>query len=235
MMCAMVAPQGMRASLMALLAFNQEIAMIPELVSEAMLGEIRLQWWRETLDTLYAGGQVNHPVALGLAAAIEKAGLSKSLFDGYLDARAFDLTGDAPASLMALESYAEGTAGTLHELMAEVLGLTALAPDQQKQVRIAARHGGVAWSLSGLLNARTFHSRQGRSYLPSDLEDGAKAVAQAAGRHINDARSVRKDVPKSMLPVMLPVALADYSLRHGYGGGVRRLFGFYWKVLTKRY
>lgn len=242
LMCAMVAPVVKRGSLLALLAFNLEIATIPELVSEPMLGEIRLQWWRDTLEAVFAGDRVDHPVALGLAAAIEETGLSKSLFDEYLDARAFDLKGAAPASLMVLESYADGTAGALHELMAESLGVTALVPGRQQQVRAAARHAGVAWALSGLLGARDFHSRQGRSYLPADLEDREKAgaVTEAAHRHINDARRARKEVPKSMQPVMLPVVIAEYYLRHGHGSGApapasARLFRFYWKVLTNRY
>ncbi len=235
LMCAMVAPLDKRRELLALLAFNLEIATIPELVSEAMLGEIRLQWWRQTLDALYGGNRVDHPVALGLAGAIENSGLSKSLFDSYLDARAFDLTGAAPTSLQALESYADGTAGALHELMAEVLGLAALAQEQQGRVRTAIRHGGIAWALTGLLAARAFHLRQGRSYLPVDQEDAEAAVAEAARRHINEARSARKDVPKSLLPIMLPVALAEYSLRHAHAGGARRLFGFYLKVVTGRY
>jgi len=238
LMCAMVAPLDKRRGLLALLAFNLEIAMIPELVSEAMLGEIRLQWWAQTLDDLYVGNRVDHPVALGLADAIENYGLSKSLFEAYLDARAFDLTGAAPASLQALESYADGTAGALHELMAEVLGLAALAPEQQEQqgrVRTAIRHGGMAWALTGLLAARDFHLRQGRSYLPVDLEDAQAVVAEAARRHIDEARSARKDVPKSLLPIMLPVALAEHSLRHAHVGGARRLFGFYLKVVTGRY
>jgi phytoene synthase len=240
LMCAMVANQEKRGSLLALLAFNLEIATIPELVSEPMLGEIRLQWWRDTLDDLYAGNPVAHPVAQGLVATIEKAGLSKSLFDGYLDARAFDLKGQAPASLMELENYAEGTAGALHELMAEALGVAALAADRQQRVRAAARHSGVAWALSGLLGARDFHARQGRSYFPTDLEDAEKAIAEAAGRHIAEARNARQDMPKSMLPVMLPVVLAEHALRKlsstsEQHPGARRLFGFYWKVLTNSY
>jgi len=233
LMCAMVAPQDKRETLLVLLAFNLEIARIPELVSEPMLGEIRLQWWRETLEAVFSGKRVNHPVALGLSAAIDKTGLSKSLFDEYLDARSFDLVGDAPVSLLALENYAASTAGALHELMAESLGVAALAPDQQQQVRRAVRHGGIAWALTGLLGATAFHASQGRSYMPGDQEDGEKAVTVAAGRHIIEARSAHKNVPKSLLPVMLPVALADDNLC--YGQGPARLFRFYWKVLTKRY
>jgi NADH dehydrogenase [ubiquinone] 1 alpha subcomplex assembly factor 6 len=240
LMCAMVASSDKREGLVALLAFNLEIATIPELVSEPLLGEIRLQWWRETIARLYDGYSVDHPVALGLAEAIEKAGLSKSLFDGYLDARAFDLQGEPPASMPVLEKYAEDTAGALHTLMAEVLGLANLEPEQRRPVAQAIRHGAVAWALTGLLATVDFHSRGGRSYLPADQEDGAKALTQAARRHISEARSAHRHVPKSILPAMLPVTLAEQNLKQLLRGGAQRkgmgrLFGFYWKVISGRY
>lgn len=240
LMCAMVAPPDKRDALVALLAFNLEIATIPELVSEPLLGEIRLQWWRETVARLFDGNSVDHPVALGLAEAIEKKDLSKPLFDGYLDARAFDLKGEAPASMMVLEKYAEDTAGSLHTLMAEALGLANMAPDQQPPIGKAVRHGAVAWALTGLLATVDFHARGGRSYLPTDQEDAEEALAQAAGRHISEARSARGHVPKSMLPVMLPVTLAEQNLKQLLRGGTHqkgmgRLFGFYRKVLSGKY
>ena len=44
------APQDRRADLLALYAFNAEIAGIRDRVSEPMPGEIRLQWWRDMID-----------------------------------------------------------------------------------------------------------------------------------------------------------------------------------------
>ena len=52
---ALFAPACRREALFALIAFNHEIARIPEAVSEPMLGRIRLQWWREVLEAVYAG------------------------------------------------------------------------------------------------------------------------------------------------------------------------------------
>ena len=42
---AMTAPRAARAGLLALYAFNLEIARAPRVASEAMLAEIRLRWW----------------------------------------------------------------------------------------------------------------------------------------------------------------------------------------------
>ncbi len=47
--CTLFAPPAKREALFALYAFNHELARVAESVSEPMLGEIRLQWWREAL------------------------------------------------------------------------------------------------------------------------------------------------------------------------------------------
>ena len=244
MMCVSLAPLEKREPLLVLLAFNHEISIIPELVSETLLGEIRLQWWRDTINAIYEGIKPDHPVALGLAWAIEKYELSKNLFEQYLEVRSFDLLGTPPATLLELENYAKGTSGTLHELMAEVL----LVKPSLK-IRLAARNGGTAWALSGLLVAIPFHTSQGRSYLPADLPEDVRVVAvvEAAERYVNEARSARLLVPHSLLPAMLPITLVEYNLqklvRCGFDPSdvrlqrlsISRLFSFYWKVVRKRY
>jgi NADH dehydrogenase [ubiquinone] 1 alpha subcomplex assembly factor 6 len=244
MMCLSLAPLEKREPLLTLLAFNYEVSIIPELVSETLLGEMRLQWWRDTIVAIYAGIEPNHPVALGLAWAIKKCELSKNLFEEYLAVRSFDLLKTPPATLAELENYARGTAGALHELMAEVL----LVKPNLK-IRFAARNAGTAWALSGLIMAIPFHASQGRSYLPADLSEDVRvvAVAEAAERYVQEARRAHLHVPNSLMPVMLPIALVENTLRklarYNFDTGdarvqrlgIGRLFGFYWKVIRKRY
>ena len=244
MMCVSLAPVEKRELLLALLAFNHKISIIPELVSETLLGEIRLQWWRDCITSLYQGEKPNHPIALGLSTAIESCELSKSLFDQYLAERSFDLLKTRPATLNDLESYADGTAGALHELMAEVL---LFKPNIK--IRHAARNSGTAWALTGLLSSIPFHESQGRSYIPFDLnsDSGVAVIARSAERYIKEARSAHQYIPHHLLPVMLPITLAEYALRKlthcSYNikdislekRGIGRLLKFYWKVLQKRY
>ena len=49
------APDDRREDLLALYAFNHEVAKTREVVSEPTLGRIRLQWWRDNLEAIYAG------------------------------------------------------------------------------------------------------------------------------------------------------------------------------------
>ena len=59
---ALFAPPPARERLFALYAFNHEIAKVRETVSEPMIGQIRLQWWREAIGGIHAGTPRKHMV-----------------------------------------------------------------------------------------------------------------------------------------------------------------------------
>ena len=63
---ALFAPADKRPLLLALYAFNIEIARVADTVREPMMGEIRLEWWRETLAGAKQGMPRNHDVARAL-------------------------------------------------------------------------------------------------------------------------------------------------------------------------
>ncbi len=225
-LCALFAPAPAREDLLALGAFNLELARVREQVSEPMLGRIRLQWWREALDGIYAGRPRRHAVAEALGAAVGRRRLDRALIERMIDAREADLDPDPPRDLAALESYAEATAGSL-----AALSLAALGADGEA-ARSAARGVALAWALTGLLRACRFHAAQKRQYLPRAamerhgalagdlfalrpspaLSAVAREVADAARGHLAGARALRKDVPRAALPVLLPAALADRHL-----------------------
>ncbi len=78
-----------------------------------MLGQIRLQWWREVIEAAYPGAPARrHEVVQPLVAAIAAFGLSRAHFDRIIDARERDLDDTPPADLAALIDYAEGTSST---------------------------------------------------------------------------------------------------------------------------
>src|SRR5438105_12411155 len=96
---ALFAPAGRREALLALYAFNYEIARVRETVTQPMLGQIRLQWWREVLDAAYAGAPPRqHPVVLPLSAAIRELALSRGYFDRLIGSRERDLADEPLAS-----------------------------------------------------------------------------------------------------------------------------------------
>jgi phytoene synthase len=219
------APAARREDLFALFAFNLELARTPERVQEPMLGRIRLQWWRETLDAIVAGKEVAHEVARPLAAAM-RGGLRRDELDRLIDAREFDLEGAPPPTLAALEAYAEATSATLLRAALQVL---AVRDDAQ---RSAAEHAGMAYALVGLVRAVPFHARQRRLYLPEDLRKAAdlrtgelfelrgsealrRVAAQIAARadeHLVAARRAGAGAPAAARPALLHATLAARAL-----------------------
>lgn len=221
------APAERREAVFALHAFNIEVAKTREVVTEPMIGQMRLQWWRDAVEAVYDGGAVpDHAVARPLAAAVAEHGLDRGHLDRLIDAREADLDDEPPPGMAALEAYAEATTAPLVLLTLETLGV------RDASAARAARHVGTAYALAGLLRAVPFHASRGRVMLPADrlaahggrpreILDGkpgpavratAREVADAARRHLEDARALRRDVPKAALPALLPAVLATLHL-----------------------
>ena len=228
------APDICRKALYALYAFNLEVAKTREVVSEPPLGRIRLQWWREAIDTIYAGATLSHVVVTALAEAVARHGLTRNHFERLIDAREADLEDQPPGDLEALERYAEETSATLMWLSLEVHGIGGVAVEQ------AARHIGIAWALSGLLLVIPFHARSNRLYLPRDMMENAglgtadlfalrpnaalaavvRQVAEAAHQHLDAARERRTRISRTSRRALLPAVLVgshlDRLARAGY-------------------
>ena len=217
------APSGKRPALVALYAFNLEIARVAEAVTEPMMGHIRLQWWRETLEGLPNGETRGHAAAEALheADAFPQAGLQ-----ALVDARERDLSEDVFEDIAALENYAEATSSGVMNLAALALG----GEGAVARAAAAIRHAGIAYALTGLLRALPLHASQGRLMLPGDIllarnvdphdvlaghmTDGLRAaiadVAAHAREHLAAARAETLDT--SILPALLPASLCDRYL-----------------------
>ena len=217
-----------RPHVLALYAFNIEIARVREMVSDAAIGEIRYQWWRDTLEAIYAREVPGHPVAQGLAWAIEKGDLAKTALGNLIEARAFDLYDDPMPTVNDLEGYLGETSSILIQLCAIVLaGREAEASAQ------ASGLAGVAYGLTGLLRSLPLHRARGQCYIPKELlaKHGLTPAHLLAGRdeaalgmvlqdvrdlarqRLGEARALAARVPHAALPAFLPVALVDGYLR----------------------
>ena len=143
---ALLAPANVRALLLALAAYSAELRHIPEAVKrEPLMGEIRLQWWRDTLHALAKGERVGHPVADVLGGGICDGHLPLRLLLDVTDARAFDFTPGPFANEQALRVYLEHTECKLFLLATRVLGVTDASLD------LTCRAAGEAYGLARLL------------------------------------------------------------------------------------
>jgi 15-cis-phytoene synthase len=218
------APADRRPYLHALYAFNFEVARIREAVREALVGEIRLQWWRDALQGEARGDVRSNPVAAALDDTIVKFRLPRQALVDLIDARVFDLYDDPMPSLNDLEGYCGETSSSLIRLSSMVL-----AAGRDPGSADAAGHGGVAYAITGLLRAFPWHARQGQVFVPADIlarhgvvrDDivtgrggpGLRAaladMRAVARRHLDQVRTLRGTVTAEADPAFRPLALVE--------------------------
>ena len=116
-----IADPALRADVVAVYAFDHELARAPRVASNPLLGEIRLTWWREALDEIYDGRPVRqHPGAQALAAAARRHGLPREPLETMIDARYRELDA-APMSQAEVLEWGRDTAGLAAELAVRIL------------------------------------------------------------------------------------------------------------------
>lgn len=176
----MAAPVATRAVLAPLWAFNLEVARAPWVASEPVIGEMRLQFWRDVLEEAGAGARPRaHEVAAPLAGVLRGAPDLIAPLDRLVAARRWDLYRDPFADEAAFDAHLDATGGTLAWAGARVLG----AGDEA-----AIRRIGRAQALAAWLEA--VPALEARGCLP--LVDGRpEAVASLAARALADLRALR--------------------------------------------
>ncbi|MEL6211398.1 MAG: squalene/phytoene synthase family protein [Pseudomonadota bacterium] len=137
------APAARRRALFAVAAFDTELEKTAETVSEPMLGQIRLAWWREAVGEVYGDGVPRkHPLVLALASTISRWPDIRTFVENTLDAvEPFLEPGDdsdldqALATRMALYTAVAGALGVLegrsdaHGAPLALHALAKIAPD----------------------------------------------------------------------------------------------------------
>jgi 15-cis-phytoene synthase len=209
-----------RRGLLALYAFNVEIARVREAVSQPLPGEIRLQWWSDMLAGKAHGGVEGHPVATELLAAIEHWELPVAPLARLIDEHQFDLYNDPMPTMAALEGYANDTSSALLGLAARMLGPPSEAIDH------LARHAGLALAFAQVIAGLPRDASRRQLFVPlqllashgSGMEEvfagrPTPAIRAAlveligeAERHLATAIRLLAEVPPQVRPAFLPLA-----------------------------
>lgn len=138
----------------ALRALNLELVRLPETVSNPTIGQMRVQFWRDSIDRTFAGAPPREPVCLLLAKALEdldrRAGgtSQKSLkfwISRLIKTREKHMSNRPYPSLAALEEHAENTYSTL------MYSTLAALPMRSMEVDHLASHIGKAAGIAALL------------------------------------------------------------------------------------
>jgi phytoene synthase len=153
------APVERREHLLALYAFDAEVAHIGEVAREAMAGRVRLAWWREQIVAIYAGAAMHTPTARGLAQVVRTRRLPRELFEAALDARELDLKETPFRDEAAMAAHADAVAGGVLRLACRILGAEHRADEP-------ARDAGRAVAYLGHLRDLSYFAERRRCRLP---------------------------------------------------------------------
>jgi len=192
-----IADAVVRADVIAIYAFDQELARAPRVASNPLLGEIRLTWWREALDEIFAGKPARmHPTVQALARAVAARSLAREPLEAMIEARYRELD-PTPMGEAELLDWSRDTGGLSAQLAAQVLD-----PATETKMALA---GGSAWALGKRLTdqpelrptfLKVIHAARSASRALSVAAFPAVAHAALAGRpSTNDfARRLRLTV-----------------------------------------
>jgi phytoene synthase len=215
-----------RRALLALYAFNVEISRVRDQVSQPLPGEIRLQWWTDTLAGAGHGGVEGNPVAAELLLAIRTSGLPVERLSRLIDEHQFDLYSDPMPSMAALEAYIHDTSSALYALGARIMGRQSEATDH------LARHAGLAQGLARVIAALPLDAARRQLFVPVQLLEGHgssmeevfaaketpnlraaldQLIGEARG-HLKTAFELLAGAPAEVRPLFLPLALVRRDL-----------------------
>lgn len=228
-LAALLAPPSARDGLLALAAFAAEISRVPFIAaSEPVVGEIRLQWWRDALAPSEDSVLTGNPTADALRAAVACHGLPRALLLDLIEARSADVAREVMADEAALRDYLWKSEGSLF-----ALAVCIVAPDAWVEGRAAAAACGQAYGSARLLLGLGHALARGRVPLPQTRLEAAgvsqeallagDADGNAAGLLTTLREEARMDVaiarrhvaklPREARPAFLPLALVGPYLR----------------------
>ena len=212
-----IADPKARADVVALYAFNYELARVAGGVSNALMGEIRLTWWREAMEEVAAGQPARkHPTV----AAVTAARYPLTALAEMAEARMADLDAAPFADEAQVLAYVDATAGAVMMLAAWRLDPKA----DPHAVKNAAR----AYGLAGLWRLK----RAGVDRLPADWTQAD--VRRRVRVALAAARGELKDLPVAAFPAAAPAALASAQAGARELGELETRARLTWAVATGR-
>ena len=217
-LAALLAPRAARDDLITLAAFAAEIEKITSHATEAPLGEIRIQWWRDALRDAAGGTKSGHPIADAFADVIARHNLSANALDGFFDANVHRLFADAPADDAALRLELDLIEGTLFSFVAQILG----APSNDNTSAVITE-AAQAYGLAKLGLDLPYTLARGRIPLPPahvtqsssqpDWQQTIDSLVERARAHLAHVRTAYSTAPAHVKSALLPLALVEPYLR----------------------
>lgn len=196
---ALLADDQGRQDLLTLYAFHYELAKVPEVTTEPMLGEIRYQWWRDAVEEIYGEAPVRrHEVSTPLQEVLRRCDVPRFWVDRLIDGRSRDLDPQPFSDMQDARAYCRQTSGVLMQIATKILGA------EPGEGVLAA---GEAWGLTGLGRAYGYYHDRILSELSFD------ALLIAARETHATAKSQLADLPPQAFPAVAYTSLIPGFLK----------------------
>ena len=226
-LAALLAPRQVRQDLLALAAFAGEVARIPAFVTEPMMGEIRLQWWREALENTDLATRSGHPVADATRLTAARHRLPLGLLIGFIDAQTVLLHDELIKDDQMLAAHLAKTEGALFELALRILGrgdetahVTALAAGRAYGLARVLVELPALWAQRRILIPKARLDAAGLTFpqvqagVPAErLTPVLEGLAQEAERSFGEVRRLERQLSRAQCAALLPVAVVEPYLR----------------------
>lgn len=211
--CALFARPAARPAVFALLALNHELGSVAEKVSEPLVGQIRLAWWRDAIATIGEGASHPHPLVAELTDACRDGRLDATILSELVEAREAEFAGQLGDDIDLLGEYARLTSGALHRAM-----LGAVDPSAEIGAARSAEQVGTAWGLVGALRSLPYQVSGGpftqlAGKERPHLREVTKEIARFAAKLVAEARPAAKAMPRAQFTPFLPAIMTEDYLR----------------------
>lgn len=221
------APASARSALAAIAAFNLELARAATDITESMLGLVRLQWWREAVEEIRAGGAIRrHQVTEALAVATRAHGLSTDLMLAMIASREEELESDGAPTQAVFDARADAGAANLIRLSLQAMGLD----PEDATLSATSASVGRAYATVGCARSVLLDARRRKIRLPAEalaeagvdldqlldvrpqpaLQACLRSLAERADGDLQAARQA--SIPRRARPLLLTAKLAALHL-----------------------
>ena len=212
----LISDAAVRSDVLAVLAFDAELARVRVVVSEALLGEIRLTWWQEALDEITHQRPVRrHPTVQALAKAIGARDLSPLLLSSLIEARIEDLDGAVFGDPDKAMAHIDQTSVALSALILQILSP---GTDLHAVQAVSRAYGLARLRLAGRLTPEL-----ATDWVPQRIRDGLAAGAGSI-----------KTLPVAAFPAIAHCALTQGLAKGPEPGPLTKRALIFWASLTGR-
>ncbi|XP_071448263.1 NADH dehydrogenase (ubiquinone) complex I, assembly factor 6 [Hetaerina americana] len=228
-LCTLLLPESIRTIAFAIRAFNSEVARIDDIASNSTIAQMRLTFWKESVDKIYNDRPPEHPIAKEIHRGLKKHKLSKTYFNRLVTSRIDQNTNRGFSTMDALEKYAENSVSPVFYLILQAAGV------QDVNIDHAASHLGKARGITNSLRSVPYIvSKSNPDLLPipistlvshnvsteailrggnDSFKDVTFEVASQAKLHLDKAKSLMKGIPRSKFPIFLPIVPVNGFLK----------------------